>query len=213
MRLVSLLVAFCFSMNVMASTGSVQELERLMDDYTYTLSVEWDQKDQAFYEAQTKAFFEKMGSLIKENGLSKTEVMKLVELKTKNKAALEALKLKLSVLSKGASTEELVKIVKDSSKDLYSQGASWNGSVIIPVALGLVIVGVIAYAVWWDATHECVQWENQYVCSTYDNCYYTGGGYGGGYYGGGYYGGYTCYGPIRTVCGYQDVCTKYAKKD
>ena len=215
MRFISLLVAFCFSMNVMASTGTIQELERHMDDYTYALSVEWDQKDQAFYEAQTKNFFEKMSKLINEQGLSNAEVLKMVEAKTKNKAALEALKLKLSVLSKGASTEELVKIVKDSSKDLYSQGASWNGEVVFSVVIGLVIVGALAYSIWWSATHECVAYENRYVCNTYDNCYYTGGagvGYSYDRWGNWVQAGYTCYGPARTVCGYTDVCTEYAKK-
>lgn len=216
MRIISFLVAFCFSLNVMASTGTIQELERHMDDYQYALSVEWDQKDQAFYEAQTKAFFEKMGKLIKEDGLSKSEILRLVEAKTKNKEALEALKLKLSVLSKGASVEELANIVKEYSQDLYSQGASWNGQVVFSVVIGLVIVGAIAYAIWWDASHECVAWENQYVCYQEDNCYYSGGSTSGGYsydvWGNWVAPGYTCYGPPRTYCGYSDVCTEYAKK-
>ena len=55
--------------------------------------------------------------------------------------------------------------------------------------------------------------------------YYSGHGHGGvhvdvqyrsggsGYYGGGYYGGGSyCYGTGYTTCGYQDVCTEYAKK-
>lgn len=216
MRIVSLLVAFCFSLNVMASTGTIAELERHMDEYQYALSVEWDQQDPAFYEAQTKIFFTKLGDLIKSGGLSKEEVMQMVELKAKNKDAIEALKLKLSLLSKGASAEELANIVKDSAKDLYSEGASWNGEVVFSVAIGLVLVGVIAYAIWWDATHECVAYENQYVCYENSNCHYTGGSVGGGYsydvWGNWVQPGYTCYGPARTVCGYQDVCTEYAKK-
>ena len=78
MRFVSLLVAFCFSLNVMASTGTIQELEKHMDDYQYALSVEWDQQDQAFYDAQTKVFFAKMATLISEGGLSQAEVVKMV---------------------------------------------------------------------------------------------------------------------------------------
>ena len=216
MRIISFLVAFCFSLNVMASTGTIQELERHMDDYQYALSVEWDQEDQAFYEAQTKAFFEKMGKLINENGLTQDQILKLVETKTKNKQAIEALKLKLSVLAKGASVEELAQIVKEYSKDLYSQGASWNGHVVFSVVIGLVVVGALAYSIWWDASHECVAWENQYTCYEESNCYYTGGSTSGGYsydtWGNWVSPGYTCYGPPRTYCGYSDVCTEYAKK-
>lgn len=216
MRFVSLLIAFCFSFNVMAASGTIQELERQMDEYQYVLSVEWDQQDQAFFEAQTAQFFSKLGKLIKDDGLSKEEIMKLVEMKTKNKTALEALKLKVSLLAKDASVEELAGIVRESAKDLYSQGASWNGQVVFSVAIGLVLVGLVAYSVWWSATHECVAYENQWVCNTYDSCYYTGGSISGSYHydvwGNWVSPGYTCYGPSQTRCGYADVCTQYAKK-
>jgi hypothetical protein len=57
------------------------------------------------------------------------------------------------------------------------------------------------------ATHECVPYEGQYVCNTYNNC-------SGGYYSAGYSeAGSSCYyGTATTTCGYQDVCTQYAKK-
>ncbi len=210
MRLVSLFVALCFSVNVMASTGTVQELERHLDDYHYALSVEWDQKDQKFYDAKTNEFFAKLQTLIKEDGLSQDQIMTLVNNKVPNKAVVDALKLKLSLLSKGASAEELAAIVKESSKDFYSQGASWNGSVVFPVAIGLLVAAVIGYSIWWDANHECVAYESQYVCNTYNNCHYSGGSYDP-YYGGSY-GGTYCYGSQYTTCGYADVCTQYAKK-
>lgn len=212
MRFVSLLIAFCFSLNVMASTGTVQELEKALDNYQYSLSVEWDQKDQNFYDAKTKEFFATLEKLVKEEGLSKDQILTVVESRSANKNTVEALKLKFSLLNKNSSTEELSSIVRDSAKDLYSQGASWNGEVIIPVAVGLLVAAAVGYAIWWSATHECVAYENQYVCNTYNNCGYYGGGYDP-YYGGGYYGGSYCYGSAYTTCGYQDVCTQYAKKD
>lgn len=210
MRFISLLVAFCFSLNVMASTGTVQELEKALDDYHYALSVEWDQQDQAFYDAQTKDFYSKMASLI-QSGLSQEEVLTVIGKKVNNPKLVEALKLKAALMSKATSAEELAKMVKESTSDMYSQGASWNGQAIVPVVIGLLVVGVIAYSVWWSSTHECVQYESQYVCNTYNNCSYYGGGYDP-YYGGGYYGGSYCYGGAYTTCGYQDVCTQYAKK-
>lgn len=211
MRFIALLVAFCFSLNVMASTGTVQELERALDDYHYALSVEWDQQDQSFYDAKTKEFFSKMESLIKNDGLTQDQVLTLVSKKVNNPKVVEALKLKAALMSKANSAEELAKMVKESTGDMYSQGASWNGQVIVPVVIGLLVVGVIAYSVWWSATHECVAYEQQYVCNTYNNCSYYGGYYDP-YYGGGYYGGTYCYGGTYTTCGYENVCTEYAKK-
>src|SRR5665648_142236 len=99
MRIISLFVAFCFSVNVMASTGTVQQLERYIDDYQFALSVEWDQKDQAFYETQTADFFTNLEKLIKEEGLTQQQIMALVETKVGNKKIIEALKLKLTLLA------------------------------------------------------------------------------------------------------------------
>lgn len=210
MRLISLLVAFCFSLNVMASTGTVQELERVMDDYHYSLSVEWDQKDHNFYDSKTKEFFSKIETLIKEQGLSQKQMMTLVEKKVNNQKVIDALKLKLNLLGKGSSPEELAKMIKESTKDMYDQGASWNGSVVFPVVIGLVVAAAIGYSLWWSANHECVAYETQYVCNTYNNCntyYGTYDPYYGGYYGGNY-----CYGGTYTTCGYANVCTQYEKK-
>jgi hypothetical protein len=201
MRIVSLLLAICFSMNVMASTGTIQELERHIDDYHYMMSVEWDQKDNEFYERETNLFFLKLKTMIKEEGLTQEQIMTLAEIKVNNKAVIDTLKLKLSLLSNVSSDDELAKILKETSKDFYNQGASWNGQVIVSVAVGLVIVGLIGYAIWWDKNHVCVAYENQYVCNTYNNCHYNP-----------HYGGQYCYPNSYTTCGYVDVCTKYDRK-
>jgi len=198
MRFVSLLVAFCFSLNVMASTGAVHELERQMDDYHYALTVEWDQKDQQFYDQHTKAFFESMSQLIREQGLSQEEILNLVEKKMNNKAMINAIKLKLSLLKEVKTSDELATILKESSGDLYTQGASWNGGVMISSAIWIVAIAAVGYGIWWSATHKCVAYSNQYVCEGYCG----GGGYSNGYGG--------CF--SYETCGYRDVCTAYAKK-
>ena len=207
MKFISLLIAFCFSLNVMAASGTIQELERHMDEYQYALTVDWDQKDEAFYDQQTQIFFERMETLIKA-GLSQKDLELLIAKRMNNTKALEALKLKINLLAKNASAEDLVRVVKDANKDIYSQGASWNGYTVVPVIVGGLIIAALAYGFWWDANHECVAYENQYVCNTYNSCN------GQVYYGPTYYGSTTCTFPIsQTTCGYADVCTEYRKKD
>ncbi|MFL5785777.1 MAG: hypothetical protein ACJ76H_14260, partial [Bacteriovoracaceae bacterium] len=70
-KLFSLLLVLCFSVNVMASSTS--GLERAMDDYQFALTVEWDQKDQAVYQAKTDAFFAEMAKMIADEGLTKED--------------------------------------------------------------------------------------------------------------------------------------------
>jgi hypothetical protein len=210
MRFLSLLVAFCFSLNVMASTGTVQELERVLDDYHYSLVVEWDQKDQSFYDAKTTALFSQLEKLIKEEGLTQAQMMTVIEKKSGNKKMIEALKLKMSIMGKGVTALELSQIVKDSSHDMYSQGASWNGEVVFYVSIGLLVAAVVGYSIWWENNHVCVAYENEYVCNTYNNCSYSSGYYDP--YFGGYRGNNFCYGAPYTTCGYANVCTEYQKK-
>lgn len=198
MRIVSLFVALCFSLNVMASTGTVQELERVLDNYYYGLSVEWDQKDQQVYDSKTNEFFKKLESLIKDKGLTREELLTLVEKKANNKKVVDAIKLKMSLLQNGSSHEDLARLIKESAKDMYANGASWNGEIVFNVTVGLLIAAVIGYYVWYDANYDCVAWEERYSCTSYSCSSYTYGG--------------SCYGGSYQTCGWSDVCTEYVKK-
>lgn len=199
MRIISLLVAFCFSLNVMASTGTVSALERAMDDYHYSLSVEWDQQDQNFYDVKTKEFFSKLETLIKSEGLTKEQIMSLVGKKANGQEVVNALQLKLSLLEHGSSAEDLASMVQDASKDFYAQGASWNGRVVFPVVIGLLVAAVIGYTIWFDANHECIAYGQQYRC--FQTCTHSAG-----YFNGSYCNGYT------TFCGNNTVCIEYQRK-
>lgn len=165
-NIIVMMLLLCISFNTIASTGTVSALEKHIDEFQYTLTVEWDQKDQQFYEKATKNFYAQMENLINQGHLTKAEVLTLVEKKFIDKNALEALKLKFTLLDKVDSPQELIKLVKESSDGLYSKGASWNGEVLIPLAIGIVILAVLAYKWWWDYNHKCIAWEERFDCSS-----------------------------------------------
>ena len=192
-KLLSFLLVLCFSANVMA--GSSAGLERAMDDYQYALTVEWDQKDQKVYQAKTDAFFAEMAKLISQEGLSQAEVLAIAEKKMQNKAQLEALKLKLSLAGKASNSAELAKILQDSVKGMYAQGASWNGDALLPIGIGLLVAAIVGYAIWFHATHECVATDERWECSSYTEC--------------NTYGDY-CW--SDESCGWETYCTQYVKK-
>lgn len=171
MRLMSLLLCLCFTFNVMASTGTVQELERALDEYNYSMTVEWDQKDQAFMNAKTQEFYQTLAVLM-DKGLTQDEVINVVAKKVRNTKDLEALKLKVSLLAdKANSAEDLANIVTENSKNLYANGASWEGTAIL-ISIGVVAAfgALIAYSIWWSNNHTCVEtgtgtqcgWVSQY---------------------------------------------------
>lgn len=157
MRLISALLCFCLTFNVMAASGTVGELEKALDEYQYSLTVEWDQKDPAFMTAKTEAFYASLSDLM-DKGLSQEDILAVVSKKSKNPKEIEALKLKMEMLAgKATSASDLAKAITANSKGLYSTGASWEGSaILISVGIVAVIGAAIAYSVWFDKNHTCV---------------------------------------------------------
>jgi hypothetical protein len=190
-KLLSLLLVLCFSANVIA--GSTSGLERALDEYQFALTVEWDQKDQKVYQAKTDAFFAEMAKLIAEQSLTREQIISVAEAKMKNKAQLEALKLKLALAGKADSAQELGKVLQDSVKDMYSSGASWNGEAVLPILGGLAIAALLGYVIWFHATHECVAFAERWECSSTSTCDDWG-----------------C--DSYESCGWKTYCTQYEKK-
>lgn len=193
-KILAFVLAFSFTASAFASSAATA-LEKRLDEYQYALSVDWDQKDQRFYDAQTNAFFADLQRLVTEKGLKQEEIMALAEKKIADKNALEAIKLKLALVGNDKNPSELASVVRDISKDLYTKGASWNGEVLIPVAIGVVVVAVVGYAVWFSATHECVAYDQRWDCDSYTHCNSSGS---------------YCW--TDTNCGWEDYCTEYVKK-
>jgi hypothetical protein len=182
MRIISFVLCLCFSLNVLATPGTVSDLERLFDDYNYSVSVDWDQQDQTFLDNQTNAFFEKFADMMN-SGLSDKEVMSLIEKKIPSNSALHD---RMNVLVKNAKTsEELAKVLKENAKEFYSRGASWNGEVVSNIAFGIGAAAFLGFIIWWNATHECVEYDNGLSCEAFPN----------------------------TNCNLGRMCTKYGKKD
>ncbi len=164
MRFVALFLSLCLTMNVFAASAGQLQLERELDEYNYALSVEWDQKDWKFYEAETEKFLKKLSYLMRERGLTPNDLTLLSEKKIKNKAVLDAVKLRVELLGPDSSEADLIQILKQTSTEFYSQGASWNGMAVLIYGGGLVLLAALAYHIWVAATTECVQKVEEYEC-------------------------------------------------
>lgn len=137
MKLIAWLLCLTFTMNVFASSG----LNEVVDDYNYTMTVEWDQVDQDFYNTQTEIFVNKIQGLIA-NGLTQKEVENFVAARISDKASLE----KLALVSKNAkTTQDVVALLKDHSLNLYQRGANWNGEVVLTIATSTIAA---VYVIW-----------------------------------------------------------------
>lgn len=192
MKVLALLLSLCMSLNLMAASGSAEALSQALDEYQYAITVEWDQKDQAVYQKETNAFFEKIGAAVAEGGLSKEEILSLAEKKMANKKSFEALKLKLALVGDATSPKELSKVLQESSKDFYQSGASWNGSIdweVVGTIAG--IVALVAFVVWFNVNYECGGTKEVWTCDSHtssDGTYST------------------------STCGWETECAYYVEK-
>lgn len=169
MKILATALSLCLSLNVLASENLVNDLEQQLDSYKYSLTVEWDQKDQQFYTERTEAFFSSLSILYKQ-GLSNAHVEELLAKKSISPEALEIMESKLNALGASASPSDLVSVL-NSDSEMYAQGASWNGTAIAFYGgVGIVFFGMIAYSTWFNANYECAEWElrRHNVCVRYE---------------------------------------------
>lgn len=190
MKYISAIIALCFTMNLFASTGALAELEHSLDDYQYAMTVEWDQRDEAFKGQQIDALAAKVSSLFK-SGLTVEDVNLLVEKRFHNSKVAEAVKTKLALLGDQVTPTNVAQVLKENSFELYQRGASWNGDTPMFISIGVAIVAIVAilvaYGKWKDKNYECAEYAiADYCTDAYDchsssdsstnsgSCYYVG---------------------------------------
>lgn len=123
-----------------AQAGTQEGLKEAFDDLNYALTVEWDQKDPAFYEAQTEKFYLELKSLRNE-GLSDADLLAFVKSKITNQDQLTEIENVLNIINtEKLSHAEATELIL--SLNLTQKGASWNGVIYV---LGGVGVLVLAY--------------------------------------------------------------------
>ncbi len=173
---------------VQAQAATQNGLKAAFDEMNYALTVEWDQKDQSFYEAQLKKFTGVVRDLQK-SGMTNAQMIDFAKSEIKDAKVAKDLETAFSMITiNKMSSEEASKYMMSSMKRAYSNGASWNGDAVLYLVAGILI---IALAVGLSNGTATVS-----VGSCYDDCYYYDYVCGYDYWGPYYCEAYTC----DTVC-------------
>ena len=168
-----------------AYANSNAGLKAAFDEMNYSLSVEWDQKDKAFYEAQSAKFKKTLESL-KAQGLTNEEFLAFVKIEVKNEKIAKEIETAFNMISlTKMSPADAASYMSQTMKGSYSAGASWNGdaSLLIGVGVLLVVLGLAAAAGGYagggsGGYSDCYYdyyWD-EYVCDyncgySYNYCY------------------------------------------
>ncbi len=167
---------------VQAQAASQNGLKAAFDEMNYALTVEWDQKDQSFYEAQIKNFISVVRGFQKA-GMTNSQMIDFAKSEIKDAKVAKDLETAFSMITiNKMSSEEASEYMISSMKRAYSNGASWNGDVVIIFAVAIAIIAVAAVLSSSSnptmtgpiCYEECVRYDwfaphegSDYICTTY----------------------------------------------
>ena len=172
-KLFTLLLVFAiFTVQAQASTQN--GLKAAFDEMNYALTVEWDQQDR------------------QKSGLTNAQMIDFAKSQVKDAKVAKDLETAFSMITiNKMSSEEASKYMMDSMKRAYSNGASWNGEVLVYLAVGLLIVALAVGLANGGNGGSSNKGGGGYSC--YDDCYYYDYQCGYDWYGWPVYcEGYTC---------------------
>lgn len=186
-KLVTLIIAVAFSTtSVFANTNS--GLKAAFDELNYSLTVEWNQKDKAFYDAQMNKFNASLKEL-QAKGLTNAEMLEFAKSEVKDTRIAREIETAFNMIQiQKMSRSDAAEYMTQTMKKSYSTGASWNGEAFLYIGLGVLLVAVAlagaagGYTGGGNGGGYC---EEVYVCDTYcyndyywgriceDDCYYS----------------------------------------
>jgi hypothetical protein len=170
-KLMSFSMIFAF-LTVHASAATNNGLKAAYDELNYTLNVEWDQKDKAFYQTSMKKFTDTV-SLMQTEGLSNSEIIAFVKSEVKDEAAARDLETAFNVISiNKMAPAEATQYMLNTVKSTYSRGASWDGQMVGAYAISAAIVAGIALLIIFTpkGSSEGTTTVNPGYCTQYYQC-------------------------------------------
>ncbi len=157
-------------------------LKSAFDELNYSLTVEWNQKDKSFYDAQMKKFNASLKEL-QAKGLTNAELIEFVKSEVKDAKVAKDMETAFNMIQlQKMNASQAANYMTETMKKSYNVGASWNGDAVLYIGIGVLLVvvalAVAAGGVSGGGNGGGGYCEEVYVCDTY--CYND------------YYWGYTC---------------------
>lgn len=192
-RLSTLLLAFAFVTTASASTVGAHSIKAAIDEFNFAMTVEWDQQDQAFYQAQMKKFLANLNTL-RAQGATTAEIIDVAVSTIKNeKLALEMKSILELIEVEKLSVEEAQAMLLEATKNSSSTGASWSSDawVWIGPVLGIaVLLALLSGGSSNGSTTTDPGTNPGYTCGYNYSCYW----------------GYDSWGHYGYQCGYVYSC-------
>lgn len=170
------IIAFCL-LTVQSFAATNNGLKAAFDGLNYSLSVEWNQTDRAFYNSEMSKFAES----IRAANVSNQDLVEFTVSQIKDQKLANDLRTAFTMVQiNKMDQKDAQKYVVDIMNKSYSHGASWNGGTVIGGALLVIIIVAVALLVTGDArindnqncyeVYRCEDYCTANVC--YEDCGY-----------------------------------------
>lgn len=177
---VTFLAFALLSVQAMAATNN--SLKAAFDQLSYSLSVEWDQKDRAFYDAKMKEFTAKVAEL-QAQGLTNAQLADFALTQVKDQKLATELNTAFTMIQLNKMNQsDARKLVLDTVSKTYNRGASWSGDtmliggvVVLALVVALALGGGVAVRGGGAGCYEdyvCVDYYDSWGFFWYSDCFY-----------------------------------------
>lgn len=172
-----------FAMTPVQETSAMAKaLEKTFNEMNYSLNVEWDQKDQVYFN-NTVDGFESQVKDLQDQGLTNKELIEFTLAKVKDKQTQKDIAEISKVISESNMTADQARdFALEKLNSTQSQGASWSGSrmgIKMVVILAIIIIIVCATSSNHDDNDNDHDRPHKPECRDdyYNESDYRGGGY------------------------------------
>lgn len=139
-------VIFCSQVSYANSNG----LKQIVDEFQFAVTVEWDQKDQAVYQAKVDEMHAKLAAA----KIPQEEVINFLANESKDSNLKKEIQTIVTLITLNQiSQSEAQKLANTLIEKQFSQGASWNGRTFLAITGGVLFAALITWTL--ISSHQC----------------------------------------------------------
>lgn len=129
-----------------AQANTLTGLKSAVDEFQYSLNVEWDQKDKSVYKKEADKFLAQI-EILRAQGLTTQQFTQFMLSEVKDAKLAKELETALMMVEiQDLSSSEASNLVFQTVNQHYSKGSSWNG--MASVTKGVLIAGLVGLAIY-----------------------------------------------------------------
>lgn len=167
-KMITLILAFTV-LTASAGEPEVRAVKEAFDELSYSLTVEWDQKDKTFYNQKMKEFHMKLITMQKE-GLTTNDLLDFVRMSSGNSKLNQNLDQMVGIIEQsGMDVSEASKFLTQNIGQFYKKGASFKGDVSVGgiIVISAFVLAILAIVLPLKATQKAIGAEGDCVNFVY----------------------------------------------